>query len=137
MSGVGYDSDEMPVYSLGQVIPKEKCGDPITGDENHDELLYCSKFRAFGAVKENGDVGVGITGEFFMQKEEVVEKVLMIFGPNAQDMEIIPIENIFKLECKLKFPEGYWWRDDARRNRVRFSVSAACQRFWDAQPFAE
>jgi hypothetical protein len=126
MSGVGYDSDGMPVYRLGQVIPQEKCGGPIEEKEDHDEVVYTDKYQPFAAVKENGETAVGLVGDVFMQNNDLVKSVLMVFGSEAKDVEMISIEKIFKLQCDLEYPEGFG-------RRKRFNVSAVCQKYWDAQ----
>lgn len=125
MSSVGYDMDDMPVYRLGQVIPQEKCGGRIETKTDHVDLAYAHKYKPYAAVKETGEVAVGLVGDVFMVNDDFVESVLVVFGPEAENVEIITVEKIFKLHCDLGYPEGY-------RGPKPFDVSAACQKYWDA-----
>lgn len=135
MSGVAsvrYISDGLvvtPIYTLGQVIPFPVC----EGLATSEGLLDSNKLQTFGCVMDNGDVRVGITGEFSMKNRDEVENVFMIFGANPEDVVKIPMGRIHVLNCKLQLPRGYDVKDRPSKNLVRFSVTKVMQGYWDAQ----
>jgi hypothetical protein len=125
-------------YNLGQVIPFSVCEGKSAATSQ--DVLGSKKFKAFGCVMDNGDVRVGITGEFFMERTDVVEKALMIFGSNPEvDVAMIPMRRIFNLSdnnnnnIKLKLPDGYGVWANPSKNLLRFSVTQVMQGYWDAQ----
>ncbi len=131
--GAYYDSDETPVYTLGEVISREKCGEPA----DSTDIVWSKKFEPFAALKKDGEIAVGIPAQYMMESAHVLETAIVVFGPNAEDVEEVKRGDIFYLACELKFPKGYGIRANEKKGRVRFSLSQIVKKYWaalDAKP---
>lgn len=122
-------SSKCPVYVLGQVISREMCGKPA----DSTDIVYSRENKPFAAVKENGEIAVGVPAEFYMESTHVLESALMVFGPNAEDAEHVDLGKIFYLACDLKLPEGYGVRADEEKGIKRFSLSQTVELYRAAQ----
>ncbi len=123
--------EEVPAYVLGQKhVPAARFENQAT----MEELIYGRTFQPFVVSLRKPDGGrktyVSIVGELIMQDQRTVETALMIISP-TRVVRVAP-RDIFSIDCRLLFPRGYGRR--ARNGRIRFSVRAIMQRYWDTLP---